>query len=307
MPKKTALTAAILVVLALAAAVPAWPGTIPASLVPEGARWIAHLDMEKFVATDLYGYLEKDGKLQIKSRDLDRWLKMDLAKDIKGVTVFGLGTGDDQIVIAVSGKFDKAGILALVALDKEHQETPYGSYILYSSGSDEYGAFVNDDLLVFSEGRAAIEKVLDAAGGKAKSFAGTKLAASLKEVPAGAFLSGVFEDLSGLGKEINQSKLVERASGLFFMAQEKQSRLQLRLQMTADSPENAKNIADLVQGVMALGRMSGGEGDRAGIATLVDGMQVKLDGKTVRLEFDGASQDVAKLLSHRHGFPHLLD
>jgi hypothetical protein len=298
MPKKAALTAAILVVLVLAAAVPAWPGTIPASLVPEGASWIAHLDMEKFVATDLYGYLEKDGKLQIKSRDLDRWLKMDLAKDIKGVTVLGLGTGDDQIVIAVSGKFDKAGILALVALDKEHQETPYGSYTLYSSGSDEYGAFINDNLLVFSEGRAAIEKVLDTAGGKAKTFAGSPLAASLKDVPTG--------DLSGLGKELNQSKLVEKASGLFFMAQEKQSRLQLRLQMNADSPENAKNIADLVQGVMALGRMSKGE-EMAELGTLLDGLQVKLDGKTVRLEFDGASQDVAKLLSHRHGFPHLLD
>lgn len=307
MHKKATLLAAALIVLALFLAVPAWPGTIPASLVPEGARWIAHLDMEKFVATDLYGYLEKDGKFQIKSRDLDRWLKMDLAKDIKGVTVVGLGQEDDQIAFVVDGKFDKAGIIALVGLDKEHRETPYGSYTLYSTGSDEYGAFVNDNLLVFSEGRAAIEKVLDAAGGKTKSFAGTKLAASLKEVPAGAFLSGVIEDLSGLGREINQSKLVEKASGLFFLAQEKQSRLQLRLQMNADTPENAKNIADLVQGVMALGRMSGGEGDMAGIAALIDGVQVKLDGRTVRLEFDGASQDVARLLSHRHGFPHLLD
>jgi len=307
MHKKATLAAAALIVLALFLAVPAWPGTIPASLVPEGARWIAHLDMEKFVATDLYGYLEKDGRFQIKGRDIDRWLKMDLAKDIKGVTVIGLGPDDANIVFAVEGTLDKAGIIALVALDKEHQETPYGAYTLYSSGSDEYGAFVNDNLLVFSEGRAAIEKVLDAAGGKAKTFAGTKLAASLKEVPAGAFLSGVIEDLSGLGKEINQSKLIEKASGLFFLAQEKQSRLQLRLQMNADTPENAKNIADLVQGVMALGRMSGGEGDMAGLATLVDGIQVKLDGKTVRLEFDGASQDIAKLLSSRHGFSHLLD
>jgi hypothetical protein len=307
MHKNATLVAAALIVLALFLAVPAWPGTIPASLVPEGARWIAHLDMEKFVATDLYGYLEKDGRFQIKGRDIDRWLKMDLAKDIKGVTVIGLGPDDANIVFVVEGTLDKAGIIALVALDKEHQETPYGAYTLYSSGSDEYGAFVNDNLLVFSERRAAIEKVLDVAAGKAKTFAGTKLAASLKDVPAGAFLSGVIDDLSGLGKEISQSKLIEKASGLFFLAQEKQSRLQLRLQMNADTPENAKNIADLVQGVMALGRMSGGEGDMAGLAALVDGIQVKLDGKTVRLEFDGASQDVAKLLSHRNGFPHLLD
>ena len=307
MHKKATLVAAVLIVLALFLAVPAWPGTIPASLVPEGARWIAHLDMEKFVATDLYGYLEKDGKFQIKSGDLNRWVKIDVPRDIKGVTVFGLGPGDDEIVFAVAGKFDKTQLLSLIKLDEDHKEAPYGAYALHSMGDDGFGAFLTDDLLVFSEGRAAIEKVLDAAGGKAKSFAGTKLAASLREVPAGAFLSGFVEDLSGLGKEINQSKLIEKASGLFFLAQEKQSRLQFRLQMNADTPENAKNIADLVQGVMALGRMSGGEGDMAGIATLVDGIQVKLDGKTVRLEFDGASQDVAKLLSSRRGFPHLLD
>ncbi len=80
MHKKATLVAAALIVLALFLAVPVWPGTIPASLVPEGARWIAHLDMEKFVATDLYGYLEKDGKFQIKSGDLNRWLKIDCAQ-----------------------------------------------------------------------------------------------------------------------------------------------------------------------------------------------------------------------------------
>jgi hypothetical protein len=308
MKVKTILAAAILLTLALSTAVPAFPGTIPSSLVPENARWIVHLDMEKFVGTTLYGYLDKDDTFQIKSRDLDRWFKMDIPKDVKGLTVFGLGPGDNDIVFAVSGKLDKAGIIAMVEADKDHQATPYGgAYTLYSSGSDEFGAFINDGLLVFSEGREAIEKVLDTAGGKAKNFAGTALSTSLKEVPSGAFLSGVLPDLSGLGKELGQSKVLDQASGLFFLAQERAGSLHIRLQVTAASPESAKNMADVVQGFIALGRMGGDKGDIARIAGLIEGLKVQQDGKILRLDFERPSKEIADLISSGHGMAGFLD
>ena len=304
--KKAALLTAVLILIALFWAVPAFPGTIPSSIVPEGARWIAHLDMEKFVATKLFEYLEKGGNFEIKGRDLKRWLQME-PKDVSSLTVFGLGPGDGQIVFAVAGKLDKAGIIALAEADMEHQKTPFGGYTLYSSGSDEYGAFVTDDLLVFSEGRAAIEKVLETAGGKTKNFAGSALSAALKEVPAGAFLSGVLPDLSGLGKEIKQSKVLEKASGLFFLAQEKQDTLLLRLQVTADTPDNAKNMFDVVQGFIAMGKLGGNEGDMARIASLLEGLQVKQDGKVLRIDFERPSQEIAGLISHGRGIAGFLD
>lgn len=307
MIKKTTLFLAVLLAIALFVAVPAWPGTIPSSVVPEGARWIAHLDMEKFVATKLYEFLDKDGKFEIKSRDLNRWFKIDVPKDVTGVTLFGLGLDDKQAVIAVAGKFDKPGLLALIALDKEHQETPYGSYTLISTGSDECGAFVNDNLIVLSENREAIEKVLDTAGGKAKNYSTSALSAALKDIPSTAFLSGVLPDLSGLGKEISQSKVLEKASGLFFVAQEQQDILQVRLQVTADTPESAKNMADVVQGLIAMGKLGGNEGDMAKIASLLDGLQVKLDGKVLKLDFERPSRDIADLLSKGHGLHGLLD
>jgi hypothetical protein len=299
--KKSVLMIAALVLAALIFVVPAWPGTLPTSVIPDGARWVAHLDMERFIATELYEYLEKDGKFDIKSRDLNRWFKIDVPKDITGLTIFGLDPGDKQAVFAVAGKFDKAGLLAQLALDKEHQETPYGAYTLYSTDSDEYGAFINDGLIVFSENREAIEKVLDTAAGKTKSFASSKLNASFKDVSSGAFLSGVVGDLSGLGKGINQSKLVEKAGMMFFLAQEKQDNLQVRVQVTADTPENAKNMADMAQGLIALVRLGQGEGPGAIPASLVEGLKVKLDGKTVRLELDMPSREVANMASRGRG------
>lgn len=299
--KKSILLIAALVLAALILVVPAWPGTVPTSIVPEGARWMAHLDMEKFVATKLYEYLEKDGRFEIKSRDLNRWFKIDVPKDITGLTIFGLDPGDKQAVFAATGKFDKAGLLALLALDKDYQAIPYGSYTLYLTGSDEFGAFINDGLIVFSENREAVEKVLDTAAGKTKSFASSKLNAAFKDVSSGTFLSGVVEDLSGLGKEISQSKFVEKASMMFFLAQEKQDNLQVRVQITADSPESAKNMADIAQGLLAMARLGQGEGPRAVPASLVEGLQVKLEGKTVRLELDMPSREVANMASRGRG------
>ena len=306
MMKKTASVAGVL--LALALAVPAFPGTIPSSIVPEGARWVAHLDMEKFVATKLYEFLDKDGTFEIKSRDVNRWLKIDPAKDLTGVTVFGFEPGGKgQIVVAVAGKFDKARLLTLLDLDEDHTETPYGAYTVHTTGGDGYGAFVNDGLIVLSEDRLAVEKVLDTAGGKSKNFTGSALNASLKDVPASAFLSGVLPDLSALSEMNSQSKILEKASGLFFLAQEKQDALQLRLQVTADSPENAKNMADLVQGIIAMGRLGGNEGDMARIASVLDGLQVKLDGKVLRLDFERPSREIADLLSKGRGLHGLFD
>ncbi|MBE0713603.1 MAG: hypothetical protein IH583_14620 [Candidatus Aminicenantes bacterium] len=168
--KKSILLITILVLAALILVVPAWPGTLPTSIIPDGARWVAHLDMEKFITTKLFEYLDKDGKLDIKSRDLNRWFKIDVPKDITGLTIFGLEPGDKQAVFAVAGRFDKARLLTLLDLAEDHTETAYGAYTLYSTGSDEYGAFINDGLIVFSESRPAIEKVLDTAAGKAKKF-----------------------------------------------------------------------------------------------------------------------------------------
>jgi hypothetical protein len=305
--KKTALFAAALLAAALFLAVPSYPGTIPSTVVPEGARWVAHLDMEKFVGTELFAALEKDGKFQVKTRDLDRWLKMDPVKDIRGVTAVGFGPGDDKIVIIVEGKLDKAGLIAKAESEEDVKKTAYGTYTLYSGDGDGCGAFITDNTVVLSESRALVEKVLDTAAGKVKDFGGTPLSAALKEVPAGAFISGVLPDLSGLSRLNSQSKVLEQASGLFFMAQEKAGSLLLRLQVTAASPESAKNMADVVNGIMAMGRLGGNDADMARVAALLDGLQVKLDGKVLRLDFERPSKEIADLISRGRGLSGILD
>jgi|GEM_PF-599226 len=309
--KKTALLIAALIAPALFWVVPAFPGTIPASVVPEGAKWVVHLDMEKFVATNLYGCLEKSGAFEVRSRKVNDWLQIDLAKDVTGVTLFGTelpqAAGKNMAtVVAVAGRFDKTKILALIAKDEDHKETAYGSFTIYSTGNDGFGAFVNDGLVVLSESAAGLERALDTASGKGGNFAGTALSASLKDVPSAAFLSGILPELSGLGREIGQSKVLEKATGLFFLAQEKKDVLQVRLQVTADSPESARNMADVAQGLVAMVRLSEDQEKAAKIASLLEGLRFDVAGKVFKLEFERPAQEIADLLTKGHGLHGLV-
>jgi len=302
MSKKIRLTVFILVLGVLTLAVPSRAGILPESIIPEGARWVAHLDMEKFVATSLFEFLEKDGRLEIKNRDITRMLKLDLFKDITGLTIFGLGPGEKQAVFLAAGRFDKTNVLNMLKLADESREIPFGPQVIYSTDDDEFGAFVNDGLIVFAERQEDVEKVLNTAAGKARNFSSSGLSTAYKTVSPGAFLSGVIEDLTGLDREFKDSKLIGKAKGMFFLAQEKQNVLQVRLQVTADSPGSAKDIADIAQGLLAMARLSRNERDSgADFAFLANDAQVKLEGETIRLELNLPSREVADLMSHERG------
>jgi hypothetical protein len=307
MLKKSVLLIAALALATLILVGPAWPGTLPASIIPDGTRWLAHVDMEKFTATKLFEYLEKDGRLEIKNRDFTRMLKIDLFKDITGLTIFGLESSEKRVVAAIAGRFDKKRLLTLLSLNDDHQEFSYGAQTIYSMGNDQFGAFVNEGLIITGENRSDIERVLDTAAGKTKNFAASKLNAAYKNIPSNAFVGGIAEDIAGLGKDIKESKFVENAKMMFFLAQEKQDNLQVQLHVTADSPENAKNMAEIAQGLIAMFKLSRGDERSALASSLLQGLRVNLEGPTIRLELDLPSKDVANLMSHGRGLDGLFD
>jgi len=85
------------------------------------------------------------------------------------------------------------------------------------------------------------------------------------------------------------------------MAQEKGANIMLSLHVTANSSESAKDMADVVQGLIAMARLGGREGEMAKIASLLDGLQVKLDGKVLRLDFERPSKEIADLITSGGG------
>lgn len=288
--------------LAFGLALPSQPLS-PAVLVPQDAQWVLHLDVRKFVSTQLFDLLKNDhgSKLDHFNAKIFEKLKVDILKDIDGVTLFGIGKGRSNAVVCLSGNLDKNYLLSLLAQDKNHRETPYGKHTIHSWRSSHCGAFANDHLVLLGSDEDAIKNALDVIDGKKRNMAASPLMSYWREIPPGAFLKAAANNISSLTRDHEASAILKKAGMAFFMALEKNENLKLKLKLTTDTPETAKNIEQIVMGFMALARMKQNDREstrRMKFFKLLESLQIKVEGNVVQMELSQPSTELADMLSH---------
>jgi hypothetical protein len=270
----------------------------PTSLAPENTKWLIHLDVEKFVSTQLFDFLLADKKNDItKFNDmLDRKFKIDLFKDISGISIIGLGKSKDNTVLCWEGKIDREFVLSLLKLNNKFKEIPHGNYTIYS-WDNHFGTFANDHLALLSENKDAILKVLDVMAGKRK--AESALMVYWRSIPPDAFIKAAAHDIAELGDN-EASEILKKAGMAFFMGIENNGNLRLKLELTTDTPETAYNIQQIVKGFMALAEMKKKD-DRTDkhlkLLKLLDHIKIKVEKNVMQIEFTYPSKDLVNLLS----------
>jgi len=144
--------------LALALGLPAAPAAaLPSeqiAVVPAEAQWALFIDVQKLTSSSMFKELVGQGelaKIQGKTDQVFAKLRIDPLKDLKGVTVFGMGKEDEEAVVALSGKFDRAHLISLIKAETTHQEIPFGKHTIYKWDDEEFGVFAADDLVLLGE------------------------------------------------------------------------------------------------------------------------------------------------------------
>ena len=236
------------------------------SIVPAEALWVVHVDLVKFKASrlgdivlnkiDALGLKDKIGKFQ-------KQFKMDLLNDIDGVTAIGLGKDEKDIVVCLKGNLNKDFLLGLLGMEDSHQEIPYGKYTLHNWDKDEFGAFVDDDLVLIAQKKNALTRVLDVISGKKADISSSSLMAYLKKVPSNAFVSAMVKDISAIAKEETDVFVFKKMKSALLTLAEVKENLDLRLDFMVDTQEDANNIENAIKGLIALANMHLSEEDSA--------------------------------------------
>jgi len=274
-------------------------GALQTSLVPQNTQWLLHFDMQQFISTRLGELLlgEENGKFHKASQYLAQHLKMDPFKDFFGVTIFGQGKDEHKAVVALAGNFNQEFILSLLGKEKGHKESRYGKYTIHNWGCTQFGVFAGDKLVLIGKDEEAVKAALDVFGGKKKSITGTKMMSYLKEIPKDAFLKVVADDISSIIGDHHQPVMLKKAGMAFFMALEKSENLKLKLRLTTDSPETAKSIEQIANGLVALVKLQQKE-EAAKLQPLLDSLKISLKGNTIQMELSYPSEELVKMLSH---------
>jgi len=309
MKKKSVFTMTLLFLLGVVFIIPAKPASLQTSMIPDDARWVIHIDVEKFTSTRLFELLKQDETIGLEKKTLgiSKMFKFDPFKDIMGITLFGIGKGEKNTVVCLSGNFDKDHLLALLDMNADHRTFPYGKHTIHNWHHSQFGTFANDHLVVIANNEGVLKNVLDIISGKKKNSGASKLVPYLGEIPKDAFLKAVIDNISHLVGADDVSTILKKTGMAFFIALERSENLTMKLKLTTDSPETAKNIQQIVMGFLALVKLKQNQEKTDPGLKFLDDLKVKLEGNIVKMELTHPSSDLVKMFSHRKGHFHIFD
>jgi hypothetical protein len=254
------------------------------SAVPPDVQWALHIDIQRLTSSTMFkGLLEENGPAKMKGK-ADQFLgklKIDPMKDLKGITIFGRGQKDEDAVVALKGKFDKAHLLDLIKAEPDHEEIPYGKSTIYSWDSDEFGAFAADDLILLSESEAAIKAALDTLEKNKKDVSAFPfLARVMKESPNAIFAAAV-NSISGLVGKMSKPVILSKMRQAGGSVSESGENLNLKVSIAAESAQVAKDVEQAIRGLIAVVNLQMADADAQAIAQSI---KIDVDGENVRIE-----------------------
>lgn len=248
-------------------------------------KWIIHLDFKALLKTRLWEniYIKKKTKIRHGEISLLKDLNFDIHKDLNAVSIYGMAKGDmdtDNAVVLLSGNFNTIKILNRLKSEKEAGKSKYGKFEIYNWDGDDYGTFINNNLLVISHSIKNMRYALDVISGKKENFMKSSLASRMKEVPGDAILFALAGDLSSfINKRHSTPMMINKAKMALFLAMEKNSDMRLSLKLHTESQEAAQNIMQIGNGLLALARMN--KKDLQGTEKLINSINISANGNVV--------------------------
>lgn len=283
-------------------------GPIDKSQVSAGANWVAHVDTEQFnkskIGQLIREELERIGVME-KLNDFATIFAFHPLNDVRDVTIYGNGKDREKAVVLVDGTFDKERLLALIGMNPEYGEIPYGDITLYKwlheekQGSEDseshlmYGCFYTADMVVMSAGLEMVKNAVDVLKGTAtNAVSGVFSQAALDA--KGAILQVAANAVGETVGDEPQAAALRQTKELGIVAGEADGKLYVNVRLTAKSEEAAENVKKMLDGMIAFLTLAGEEQPK--LAELVQKVEVSRAQNTVEVHFESDSESLVKFL-----------
>lgn len=297
--------------------VSAQAGALNTQRVAANAEWVAHVNVEAIAASKLFkSALENAGAMHMNLDGMDEMkehLGIDPLKDLKDATIYGAGDPEDGnmvIVANANGNVDQA-----VAKLKEQMPivelTVAGQTILKidQDGDETFfqvrpGKSSDDRVVIVARSQENISKAIDVLDGKAANLASAADSPLAKAATPGAG-SMLFAAAKGLPWMVNDedgdendpaSQILRTSDRLSLDLGEDGPNSYVNLLVGTGSEDDAKNIGDVLNGFMAMGRLAiGNQPELADAKALMSSVKLATAGKDVRVEMRHNTDDLIKI------------
>lgn len=272
--------------------------TLQRSIVPEEADWVIHFDVEKLRSTP-YGdhLLDTENILGLRRRNaqFQSRYQINILEDIKGVTIYGYENDEENTVLCLKGTFDQEFLLGLLALEESHKEIQHDKFIIHAWDLHEFGVFVDDDLALLARNETAIKKALDVIAGKKPNVSSSSLMPYINKITPDVFFAAMAKDISEMAEHESDVIIFSRTESALFTLTDEKDNINLRLDFTVKTLEDAKNMEGVIRGLVYLASMQLEESQRD-ILLPLEKMIISTKDKNIQVELSYPAQDLIDII-----------
>jgi len=270
--------------------------------LPAGTTSVVHLDMVRLRRSTV-GSLLLEHREQIGLEELDEVqaeLGFDAVQEISSITAYGEGEERKPTTILIHGSAALDGGLEKLREMEGYRSMREGEIDLFFL-EETYGYVHVVDrsqrLVVASSSSEAVLRGARVVRGEAPNLAQAKEPALRPSHVEGSFFSVVATELAAVRDFEPASRVFGLAQGIQFDLGEAGGSFFAHLGVATDSVENARKIAQISQGLLALASLVGGDGLPLEVQELLYGIQVNSRGNTVSVDFEYSVEALARILS----------
>jgi len=287
-------------------------------LLPKNIDWVGRVNVSRFVETNL-------GKKIIKKYNLEELTKTELFTknnfsplvNIEAITLGGKGDKIEEFVAILTGNFNQNNIEKYVKLsssikqiqhknhliwknkmegtidneitaDESHKKNKANKKIQNKKDSYLYFCIYSNELIIFSLTEEQMIKIIDLQKEKDRKKQNTI------PIPQNSILYLNITNFATIDKFKPKAKLLEISNGLIINITNtnNNNKSTVNLTLNTSSEESAKQILDIIKGMIALGTL----GSNNNIKNLGNSIVYKIAGKNVELKIDIADKLVLDAL-----------
>ena len=281
-----------------------YAGPIQIENVSADAKWVAHVDIERFISSQIGTLILEE----LQARGLERKFAAFREvfgfypnKDLRSITLYGSEYRPHKGVVIVKGTFDKEKLLILIRANDTYQEQNYKGRVVHKwidKNKEHYGSFYKDDMIVIANNEANIHKGLDVMDGNSGNLADNAELSDFQLAPADTFL---IAGAKGIGEQTAvppKAMVLKMADRLILAIGEVEGNDYIRVVLKARDETAATQIQQMLQGIIAFGTMMGEQNPQ--LAELAQAVQLTLDGTSVKLKLTQPAEKIFDFLKVMH-------
>jgi len=300
---------AILIAGLCLAAGPAPAAPLQKSEINPAAKWVVHADLEAFRGSAIGKLVMAELKAQgieQKMQEFAAVFSFQPLTDIRDITLYGKGPNREDAVVIADGKFDAEKLLGIVRWNPQYKEIPHEGVTLYQWLNEDkknpaaeqimYGYIHGAGKLAISSGLEALKQAVNTLK-QPPAGDSTGLIGQIPAPEKGGFLQVVARDIAQFAGQEPKAAILRQADSLTLSAGEAADRVFIALQVQGQTPEVTQNIANLVQGVVAMAQLAAQEQPK--LSDLAKSVKITYQDRTMQVRFEAAAQTVFGFLKEQ--------